>query len=84
MRIQADLDLDPDQTLSNKKFEFLHIKKLKVSKRSKTYLERCKSQLKGRKPGLFVILANFHAPGSASGSAFPIPMDPELDRRQTK
>jgi hypothetical protein len=56
--------------LSHKKSEILHAKiYLKKVKDQKHTYGGTKAFSKGRKPGLFENLANFHAPGS--GSAFP-------------
>jgi hypothetical protein len=76
MRIHADPDPDPGQTVKSQKVECLHKKILQVGNRSKnipTKIRRyTKAFLIGRNQGYLLILVNFDAPGSESGSAFPI------------
>ncbi len=63
---------DPGKAFKTQKFKFLHEKYTKVGTITglKITFEDTKAFLKGRKPGLFVIFVNFHAPGS--GSVFHI------------
>ncbi len=68
----SQTNADPGKAFKTQKFKFLHEKYTKVGTITglKITFEETKAFLKGRKPGLFVIFVNFHAPGS--GSVFHI------------
>jgi hypothetical protein len=75
MRINADPDTDPGQTFKSQNVEFFTLNKiiLKIGNRSKN-IPTIVQRLSERQKTKFIckLLVIFHAPGSGSGSAFPI------------